>query len=154
MQELKESEQRFKVLHHASFGGIAIHDKGVILECNQGLSDITGYTVEELVGMDGLLLIAPEYRALVMKKIASGTEQVYEAYGLRKNQETYPLKLEAKNMPYKGKEVRAVEFRDITELKRIEQERTYNENRLAHMKDLLSYIVEHSNTGVAVHDRT
>ena len=153
VQELKESEQRFRILHHASFGGIAIHDKGLILECNQGLSDITGYSVEELVGMDGLLLIAPDYRALVMEKIASGTEQVYEAYGIRKNQEIYPLKLEAKNMPYKGREVRAVEFRDITELKRIEQERTYHENRLSHMKDLLSYIVEYSNSGVAVHDK-
>ena len=153
VQELKESEQRFRILHHASFGGIAIHDKGLILECNQGLSDITGYSVEELVGMDGLLLIAPDYRALVMEKIASGTEQVYEAYGIRKNQEIYPLKLEAKNMPYKGREVRAVEFRDITELKRIEQERTYHENRLSHMKELLSYIVEYSNSGVAVHDK-
>ncbi|MFZ4740716.1 MAG: PAS domain-containing protein, partial [Bacteroidales bacterium] len=56
---LKESEERFKALHNASFGGIAIHDKGIILECNQGLSEITGYTYNELIGMDGLLLIAP-----------------------------------------------------------------------------------------------
>jgi len=27
-EELKKSEERFKTLHHASFGGIAIHDKG------------------------------------------------------------------------------------------------------------------------------
>ena len=32
---LKESEERFKALHNASFGGIAIHDNGIILECNQ-----------------------------------------------------------------------------------------------------------------------
>jgi two-component system, sensor histidine kinase len=136
VQQLKESEQRFKILHNASFGGIAVHDKGLILECNQGLSDITGYSIDELVGMDGLLLIAPDYRAFVMGKITSGNEEVYEAYGIRKNQEIYPLKLEARNMPYKGKQVRAVEFRDITELKLIEQERTYNENKLSHMKDL------------------
>ena len=52
--------------------------------------------------MDGLLLIAPDYRALVMDKITSGYENAYEAYGIRKNQEIYPLKLEARNMPYKG----------------------------------------------------
>nr|WP_319777208.1 PAS domain S-box protein [uncultured Sphaerochaeta sp.] len=55
---LQESEERFKALHNASFGGITIHDKGVILDCNKGLSDITGYSVEELIGMDGMLLIA------------------------------------------------------------------------------------------------
>lgn len=153
VQQLKESEQRFKILHNASFGGITVHDKGLILECNQGLSDITGYSIDELVGMDGLLLIAPDYRAFVMDKITSGYEKAYEAYGIRKNQEIYPLKLEAKNMPYKGKQVRAVEFRDITELKLLEQERTNNEKKLLHMKNLLSYIVEHNNNGVAVHDR-
>ncbi len=33
---LRESEARFKALHNASFGGITIHDKGVIIDCNQG----------------------------------------------------------------------------------------------------------------------
>ena len=64
-KELKESEERFKALHNASFGGIAIHDKGLILECNQGLSEITGYSYDELIGMDGLLLIAPAARDMV-----------------------------------------------------------------------------------------
>ena len=153
IRQLKESEQRFKILHNASFGGIAVHDKGLILECNQGLSDITGYSIEELVGMDGLLLIAPDYRAFVMDKINSGYEEVYEVFGIRKNQEIYPLKLEARNIPYKGKQVRAVEFRDITEIKLLEQERTSNENKLYNMKNLLSYIVEHNNNGVAVYDK-
>ena len=116
-QQLKDSEQRFKILHNASFGGIAVHDNGLILECNQGLSDITGYSINELVGMDGLLLIAPEYRAFVMSKITSGYEEVYEAYGIRKSQEIFPLQLQARNMPYNKKLVRAVEFRDITERK-------------------------------------
>lgn len=151
--QLKESEKRFKILHNASFGGIAVHDRGLILECNQGLSDITGYSIDELVGMDGLLLIDPDYRSLVMEKINSGNEEMYEVYGVRKNLERYPLKLEARNIPHNGKKVRAVEFRDITEFKLIEQERIRNENKLSHMKDLLSYIVEHNNNGVAVHDR-
>ena len=119
--ELKESEMRFKALHNASFGGIAIHDKGVILDCNQGLADISGYTMDELVGMDGLLLIAESARELVMGNILAGYEKPYEALGLRKNGEEYPVRLEAKNMPYKGKMVRAVEFRDISKRKKAEE---------------------------------
>ena len=120
---LQESEERFKALHDASFGGIAIHDKGLILECNHGLADISGYAVQELVGMDGLLLIAPSARALVMQNIVSGYEKPYEALGVRKNGEEYPLRLAARNIPYKGKQVRSVEFRDITEAKKAEVER-------------------------------
>ena len=119
--ELKESELRFKALHNASFSGIAIHRGGVILDCNQGLADITGYTMEELVGMDGLLLIAEGTRELVRDNILARRETPYEALGVRKNGEEYPLRLEGKNIPYKGEEVRAVEFRDISLRKKAEE---------------------------------
>lgn len=121
-QQLKESEERYKALHDASFGGIVIHDKGKIIECNQGLSDITGFTYDELIGMDGLLLIAPTTRDMVMDNILSGYEKAYEALGIRKDGEIYPLRLEARNVPYKGKMVRTVEFRDITESKLMQSE--------------------------------
>ena len=120
--ELAESVERYKSLHNASFGGIAIHDKGVILECNQGLSEMTGYTSKELIGMDGLLLIAPQHREMVMNEIISGNEKPYEANGLRKNGEQFPMRLEARGIPYKGKNIRTVEFRDITESKKAEEE--------------------------------
>ncbi|WP_161946234.1 PAS domain-containing sensor histidine kinase [Desulfonatronum thiosulfatophilum] len=119
--DLRESEARFKALHNASFGGIAIHDQGVILECNQGLSEITGFSLEELIGMNGLLLISEKTREMVMGKIRTGYEKPYEAIGIRKNKEEYPIRLEARNIPYKGKMVRVVEFRDITERKQAEQ---------------------------------
>ena len=119
---LQESEERFKALHNASFGGITIHDKGIILDCNQGLSDITGYSTAELIGMNGLLLIAEKSRDLVMQNILSGYEKPYEAFGLRKNGEEYPLRLEARNIPYKGRIVRTVEFRDDTDRKLAETE--------------------------------
>ncbi|HPH02313.1 MAG TPA: PAS domain S-box protein [Spirochaetota bacterium] len=120
-QDLAESEQRFKALHNASFGGITIHDKGVILECNQGLSQISGFSMDELIGMDGLLLIAEDWRPLVRSNIQAGYERPYEAVGVRKDGTRYPLRLEARNIPYRGRQVRVVEFRDITEQKQAEE---------------------------------
>ncbi len=114
---LRESEERFKALHNASFGGIIIHDGGLILECNQGLAEMTGYALSELIGMDGLRLIAEKSRASVLDAIRAGYEKPYEAYGVRKNGEEYPIRLEARNIPYKGRTARTVEFRDITESK-------------------------------------
>lgn len=40
---LRESEQRFKALSEASFGGIGIHDKGLIIEANSQLSVFTKF---------------------------------------------------------------------------------------------------------------
>jgi len=129
-KSLQESEARFKALHNASFGGIVIHDKGVILDCNKGLSDMTGYTFAELVGMDGLLLIAEKSRDLVMGNIVSGYEKPYEATGLHKDGGEFPMRLEARNIPYQGKSIRAVEFRDITDQKLAEKERQKLQNQL------------------------
>jgi two-component system sensor histidine kinase EvgS len=120
-RELQESEERFKVLHNASFGGIAIHDKGIILDCNQGLSEITGYSTDELIGMNGLMLISEKSRDMVKSNVLSGYEGPYEALGIRKNGEEYPIRLDARNIPYKGTNVRVTEFRDITEQKRAEE---------------------------------
>ena len=117
-----EKELRFNALHNASFGGIGIHDNGIILECNQGLSVMTGYSIDELIGMNGLLLISENSRKKVMEHILNGYEKPYEEFGLRKNGEEYPLRIEARNVPNNGKMVRTVEFRDITLQKKGEQE--------------------------------
>ena len=127
---LRESEERFRVLHDASFGGIFMHDQGLILDCNQGLADITGYTASELTGMDGLLLIAPAWRQTVREHILSGFAKPYDVEGLRKNGTVYPLSIRGNNIPFKGKVVRVTEFRDITQRKRDEDERKHLQAQL------------------------
>jgi PAS domain S-box-containing protein len=121
-RELRESEERFKSLHNASFGGIVIHENGIILECNHGLVAMTGYSEKELIGMNGLLLIAESSRERVKEMINSRSEKAYEVIALRKNGEEYPVRIEARNVHYKGREARTTELRDITERKRAETE--------------------------------
>ena len=65
--------------------------------------------------------ISEKFRDMVMDNILSGNERPYEAVGIRKNGEEYPVRLEARNVPYKQKHVRVTEFRDITEQKRAEE---------------------------------
>uniref|UniRef100_UPI0026E95504 PocR ligand-binding domain-containing protein n=1 Tax=Malonomonas rubra TaxID=57040 RepID=UPI0026E95504 len=127
---LQESEARFRALHDASFGGIVIHDKGLILDCNQSLSDITGYSHDELIGMDGLKLIAPPFIDQVIQNINRGYTEAYEAEGIRKNGSIYPLAIRGKNIIYQGSEVRVVEFRDITARKQAEKVLQQNERKL------------------------
>lgn len=129
-REILESEERFKALHNASFGGIAIHEKGLIHDCNRGLAELSGYSIEELIGMNGLLLIAEHSRVKVMDNILGGNEKPYEVLGLRKNGEEYPVRLQARNIPYKGRTARVVEFRDVTEIRQAMETQTALKARL------------------------
>ena len=127
---LEDSEARFKALSNASSGGIIIHDRGIIIDCNDMLQKITGYTRDELIGMDGLRLISNDMEDLVTKNMSEGNEKPYEVVGVRKNGEKYPLHLEARNIPHLGRMVRVVEFRDFTEVYEARREQHLSKSRL------------------------
>ncbi len=130
-RELHDSEERFRALHNASFGGIAIHDDGHILDCNQGLVDISGYRSDELVGMDILRLVADKSRAEVKKNISEGFERDYRANCVHKDGTEYSARLESRNIPYKGKVVQVTELRDITNEKLAEEFIIQNEKMMS-----------------------
>ena len=118
---LRESEERFRRLNEASFGGICMHDAGILIDCNAELSRMTGYSNDELIGMDGLLLCAPEWRKTVRQKIEADVEDPYDIIALKKDGSRFPVEIQSKSIPFQGKTVRVAEFRDITTRKKTEE---------------------------------
>lgn len=121
-QDLQESEARFKALSDAAYGGIAIHHNGIILECNKGLSDITGFSYQELIGMNGFQLIAPEFLDRVHEKVRVGFANSYEVIGILKDGTRCPFSVKGKNIIYKGQDARVIEFVDISERKKTDEQ--------------------------------
>jgi PAS domain S-box-containing protein len=137
-QALRDSEQRFRTLQQASFGGIGLHDKGVVIDCNQGLCDLTGYAYKELIGANGLELIAPEWRPFVLEKIQTNYDKPYDVEGIRKDGSRYILEIHGKTIPYEGRPIRVTEFRDVTARKRAEEKIVeQNANLISLTEDLL-----------------
>lgn len=122
-QALRESEERFRLLNEVASEGICLHDKGRILDANPALADMSGYEFDELMGMDGLNLVTPEWRDVVMENIVSGYDKPYTVLGLKKDGTTLPMEIQGRIVPYKGRRVRATEFRDITERVRAEKDK-------------------------------
>jgi|GEM_PF-1216221 len=143
---LKASEERFKALHEASFGGIMVHVNGIILDCNQGLSDMTEYTVEELVGMNSFNLVTSDWHDLMTQNIQNGFDQRYEIEGVRKTGTKYALAIRGKNISYLGRAAQVTEFRDISEIKkaenRIERETNFSNAALDSLPGLFYQIDE------------
>ena len=59
-EALRESEARFRRLSDATFEAVAIHKRGVLLGANDQYFEMFGYTPDELLGKQALLLtVAP-----------------------------------------------------------------------------------------------
>ena len=114
-EKLKESEERFRILEEASFEGILVHDQGKILDANQRLGGMFGYSLSEIIDTPFLQLIAPESRPLVIRKIEEGFTGYYEAKGLRKDGTIFPFETQGRYIKYNGKQYRVKTIRDITE---------------------------------------
>ena len=128
--ELRDSEERFRTLHNASFGGIAIHDEGWIIDCNQGLSDMTGYSRTELIGMDGLQLITARWREVARENMKQESTQAYEVEITSKDGSIVPVSIRGSMIPYRGRTVRVTEFRDITDQRQAAEDKQRLEEQL------------------------
>jgi diguanylate cyclase (GGDEF)-like protein/PAS domain S-box-containing protein len=121
-KEVRESEERFRLLSEATFEGIVLHSDQRILDANQNYARMFGYTSDELIGMDVLDLVAPESRDLMRKHIREGYEKPYELVGYRKDGTTFPMEVAGKAVPYYGRIVRVSTASDLTDRKRAEEE--------------------------------
>jgi len=120
-EALRESENRYSTLAEASFEGVLIHDKGIILEANNRFAEMFGFSIAELMRINAFELIAPEYRDEVRKRAAAEDERPYEALGLRKDLSTFPMEIRTAHMLYKSRNARVVVVHDITDRKRAEE---------------------------------
>jgi PAS domain S-box-containing protein len=119
---LRESEERFRLLSEASFEGIALTDKGIILDANNQFSSMFGYEHREVIGMEVLRFVTPESRDLVLQNIMSGYQEPYEHPGMKKDGSIIHVVVRGKIIPYEGRNVRVTAIRDISYRKRAEEE--------------------------------
>ncbi|MGQ0557320.1 MAG: PAS domain S-box protein [Nitrospiraceae bacterium] len=122
-ETIRESELRYKLLTEATFDGIAIHDQGTLFEVNTGLERMFGYEPGELIGRSLLDLVGDESREQVIANMLDGVRGPYEAVGRRKDGSTFPGEVVVRPYRYRGKDVRLVAGRDLTERKHLEVER-------------------------------
>ncbi len=134
--ELRESEQRFRLLSDAAFEGIAIHEDGRIAEVNEAYAKLFGYEVAETIGMHIGDFAAPESRQHVLSMIAHGVSEPYEYTAIRKDGSRFSCEASGRTITMHGKPARVVAARDISERKRQEDEREHFLRRLRETEKL------------------
>jgi PAS domain S-box-containing protein len=84
-QKLRESQERLSVFAAATFEGIAEIEAGKVVDCNEQLAQMLGYSQEELKGMPVEHLIAPEDLERVNTDIRHEKEPIGDHVMLRKD---------------------------------------------------------------------
>ena len=122
-EALRESEERFRRLSEATFEGITITEKGIIVDANERFAEMFGYSLNEVLGMKAINLVAPEDQVLVQERNLLGYEAPYEHRSVRKDKSSLFVEVRGKAISYKGRKARVTSIRDITEHKQVEAER-------------------------------
>ena len=118
---LRMSEAQSRDLWGATVEGIAIHDQGIILEVNEPMCRLFGYTREQVLGKSILAFSSPEMRDKIRENFASGTEGRFEASAVRNDGTRMELEVYTKQVLFRGNMVRMAATLDITERKQAER---------------------------------
>lgn len=153
-QALRDREEHISLLGSmldAAPASITIHDiEGRFVYANRATLVLHGYdSLEEFLSVNLHELDVPESEALLaerMRDIAEEGEARFEVNHYRKDGSTFPLEITAKSIDWQGSPAVLSIASDITS-------RKMAEDALVHARDLLRYIIEHANSGVAVHDK-
>ncbi|MBI9037410.1 MAG: PAS domain S-box protein [Bacteroidales bacterium] len=142
---LKESEDKFRFLSAATFEGIVVHKKGIVVDANQSFLKMTGYSKEEVIG-ENLLDYIPKAKdkAKILINITKQITKPYTITAKHKSGKTFIVELESKNVNHNGKKLRIVAVRDVTQKIKVEEERRISEERFRKL-------IEHMPSGVAIY---
>ena len=121
-QSLKESETRFRALSEAAFEGVAIHNKGKIMDANQAGLDIFGYAQSDISGLLLQDFLSPDSYGIAAKHMQEDYDQPYELVGLHKDGTMFPIEVQSKSIPYNDSQARVVSIRDLTVRKQLERQ--------------------------------
>ncbi len=141
-QALQDSEERFRRLAEAAFEGIAVHEKGRIIDANQALADLFGYTSAELLGKSTFDLTVPQAHDIIRLQMESESRDSYETIGLRKDSSTLLIEISSRTTPYQGGIARIVAIRDITRHKENEQLLRTQANQIALLNQITRASIE------------
>ncbi len=113
----QESEDRFRILVDHGFDGILVHEDFRIVDLNQRLADITGYSPAELLSMQAIDLFTPDSQERILDYIRSGKTGHFEVELRRRDGQIVQTESFGAPCTFHGREARIVGLRDITERK-------------------------------------
>ena len=126
-QAHRESEERYHHLSEATVEGVLLSEDSTIIAANQVLADMMGYSVKEMIGMNMVKFVAPGHRDRLIQSLRDRRDGAHSFDCIRKDGTIFSIESHTRAITYKGTMVYQTAIRDLTEQKRIENERIQHE---------------------------
>lgn len=149
-------EDGLRALLKATFEGIMIHEKGILLDANDQYYKMFGYTPDELVGRQVFpLTVVPETLDPEKRRVSEDGVTTYEITGRRKDGSTFLIEVTGKLMNYQGRQVRGVAIMDITKRNEVENALRESEKMLRFLSTRLFEVLEEERSRLSkeLHDQ-
>jgi len=144
---LAKTEEKYRSLVEGSFDGIFLHDGKVIIFANRRLCEMLGYEEKELIGSKFTSLLGQEYRAIAIERTTLRFEgkfapRRYDVEMVKKDGSLLDVEVSAGAVRL-GTNEQAIQVwvRDISEQKRLEEERALSERRFGELYDSVSDLI-------------
>lgn len=146
IKERQEVEASYRMLVEHSLQGLALVQEDRVILANPAMTEITGYSVEELLNVplgQSWVWVHPDdrkqVRSFYQNRIAGNSAPShYEVRMLRKNGEVRWAQASAVRVFYQGKPASQVAYVDITERKQMEEALRISEARYRAVSELTS----------------
>jgi diguanylate cyclase (GGDEF)-like protein/PAS domain S-box-containing protein len=126
-QERQHAEERFKRLAEASSEAVIIHHEGIIIDANEHMSDLTGYSNAELIGMNVTNLVQPESVDALVERVRKPSDRPFQLNARTKDNRMFPVEMRGKYVPFANGMFRVVLIKDLTVL--VESEKALKDEK-------------------------
>ncbi|MHB8907868.1 MAG: PAS domain S-box protein [Syntrophales bacterium] len=148
---LKESEERYRTLFtRANEGIFLISTEGKLVDVNESLARMHGYSTQEMLRMSLKDFDTPETSQKAperMRRLLAGEALTFEVEHYHKDGHVFPLEVSASLISSGGESYVQAFHRDITERKRTEE-------KIKESQDNYRVLFETASDGIFIYDRT
>ena len=116
-QEAREAETRFRTLANATNEGIVLYENGRIVDVNDKISSMLGYSREQLLEKNIEQLFVQSDHGLILELFGHNDGIPYEAKCETMDGRSFPVELIKRRFPIEGRKIYVFTLRDISELK-------------------------------------
>ncbi|WP_455217775.1 diguanylate cyclase domain-containing protein, partial [Kaarinaea lacus] len=147
--ERRQAEDRFKRLSDASSEGVILHNQGIIIDANQRLVDMLGYSLDELVGTHAIEYITADTREIVEDKLLYTDDLTVQVYAQTKYGKVLPVEVHGKNVPFGEMTLRVVLVKDLSQHLEVESALNIEKERaMVTLESIGDGVVTTNRTGV------